>query len=36
VKAGQEARAELKMTKVKNLANALTNAEWLASMPGNR
>ncbi|HLQ92781.1 MAG TPA: carboxypeptidase regulatory-like domain-containing protein [Xanthobacteraceae bacterium] len=34
VTAGQEAKAQLKMTKVKNLANALTNAEWLASMPG--
>jgi len=34
VAAGQEAKAELKLRKVKNLSASLTNAEWLASMPG--
>src|SRR5258705_3924089 len=34
VASGQEAKAELKLRKVKNLAATLTNAEWLASMPG--
>src|SRR5690242_12588653 len=34
VAAGQEAKADLKLRKVKNRAATLTNAEWLASMPG--
>ena len=34
VASGQEAKAELKLRKVRNLAATLTNAEWLASMPG--
>ena len=31
---GQEAKAEIKLAKVKNLSAHLTNAEWLISMPG--
>jgi streptogramin lyase len=31
---GQEAKAEIKLKKVKNLSAHLTNAEWLISMPG--
>src|SRR6202171_5500295 len=31
---GQEAKAEIKLKKVKNLSAHLTNAEWLTSMPG--
>ncbi|MEA2991063.1 MAG: hypothetical protein QOG83_3774 [Alphaproteobacteria bacterium] len=34
VAAGTEAKAELKLRKVKNLSATLTNAEWLVSMPG--
>jgi virginiamycin B lyase len=34
VASGQEARAEIKLTKMKNLSAHLTNAEWLISMPG--
>ena len=34
VVAGQEARGDLRMRKVKNLSAHLTNAEWLLSMPG--
>ena len=34
VAAGQEARAEIQLKKVKNLSAHLTNAEWLMSMPG--
>ena len=34
VAAGQEAKAEIKLKKVKNLSAHLTNAEWLMSMPG--
>jgi streptogramin lyase len=34
VASGQEAKAEIKLRKVKNLAGSLTNAEWLVSMPG--
>ena len=34
VAAGGEAKAELKLRKVKNLAAQLTNAEWMLSMPG--
>jgi streptogramin lyase len=34
VAAGQEAKADIKLKKVKNLAGHLTNAEWLHSMPG--
>ena len=34
VTSGQEAKAEIKLTKVKNLPAHLTNAEWLISMPG--
>ena len=32
--AGQEAKAEIKLKKVKNLSAHLTNGEWLTSMPG--
>src|SRR6266480_1132690 len=32
---GQEAKAEIKLKKVKNLAAHLTNAEWLLSIPGS-
>src|SRR5438132_12635615 len=32
--AGQEAKAEIKLRKVKNLSAHLTNGEWLSSMPG--
>jgi len=31
---GQEAKAEIKLKKAKNLSASLTNAEWLTSMPG--
>src|SRR6059036_1235902 len=31
---GQEAKAEIKLRKVKNLSAHLTNAEWLMRMPG--
>ncbi len=34
VAAGQEAKAEIKLKKVKNLSAHLTNAEWLISIPG--
>src|SRR5438094_427692 len=34
VASGQEAKAEIKLRKVKNLSASLTNAEWLVSMPG--
>jgi len=34
VAAGQEAKAEIKLTKEKNLSAHLTNAEWLTSMTG--
>src|SRR5215470_9968701 len=34
VAAGQEAKSDLKLQKVKNLSSHLTNAEWLTSMPG--
>jgi virginiamycin B lyase len=34
VAAGQEAKADLKMTKLRSLSASLTNAEWLHSMPG--
>src|SRR5262249_43107670 len=34
VATGQEAKTELKLRKVRNLAASLTNAEWLMSMPG--
>src|SRR5258708_3640027 len=34
VASGQEAKAEIKLKKVKNLSAHLTNAEWLISMPG--
>ncbi len=34
VASGQEAKAEIKLKKVKNLSASLTNAEWLMSMPG--
>src|SRR5690349_14407964 len=34
VAAGQEAKADLKLKKAKNLSAQLTNAEWLVSMPG--
>src|SRR5204863_876662 len=34
ITSGQEARAEIKLKKVKNLSAHLTNAEWLMSMPG--
>src|SRR5262245_64698740 len=34
VAAGQEAKSELKLRKVKDLSSHLTNAEWLISMPG--
>ena len=34
VAAGQEARAEIKLRKVKNLSAHLTNGEWLTSIPG--
>src|SRR4051794_40578437 len=34
VASGQEARAEIKLRKVRNLSAHLTNAEWLTSMPG--
>jgi len=34
VPSGQEAKADIKLRKVKNLSAHLTNAEWLMSMPG--
>ena len=34
VGAGKEAKADLKLSKTKNLAAQLTNAEWVISMPG--
>jgi len=34
VAAGQEAKADLKLTKLRSLSAHLTNAEWLHSMPG--
>jgi virginiamycin B lyase len=34
VAAGQEAKAEVKLRKVKNLSANLTNAEWMMSIPG--
>src|SRR5215472_13570437 len=34
VAAGQEAKADLKLQKAKDLSRQLTNAEWLLSMPG--
>lgn len=34
VASGQEAKADLKLSKVKNLSATLTNAEWLTSMHG--
>src|SRR5262249_36656473 len=34
VASGQEAKADIKLKKVKNLSAHLTNAEWLMSMPG--
>ena len=34
VAAGQDAKTEIKLKKVKNLSATLTNAEWLVSMPG--
>src|SRR5262245_46812566 len=35
VASGREARADIKLRKVKNLSAHLTNAEWLMSMPGS-
>jgi virginiamycin B lyase len=34
VASGQEARADIKLKKVKNLSAHLTNADWLMSIPG--
>src|SRR5258708_6536341 len=34
VAAGSEAKADIKLRKVKNLSAHLTNAEWMMSMPG--
>ena len=34
VAAGRESKADVKLKKAKNLSAQLTNAEWLASMPG--
>jgi len=34
VTSGREARADIRLRKVKNLSAHLTNAEWLSSMPG--
>jgi streptogramin lyase len=34
VAAGQEAKVEIKLKKVRNLSAHLTNGEWLTSMPG--
>jgi virginiamycin B lyase len=34
VAAGQEAKSDLKLTKLRSLSASLTNAEWLQSMPG--
>ncbi len=34
VASGQEARADIRLRKVRNLSAHLTNAEWLISMPG--
>jgi virginiamycin B lyase len=35
VAAGQEAKAEIKLRKVRNLSASLTNAEWMISVPGS-
>ena len=34
VAAGQEAKCEIKLRKVKNLSASLTNGEWMTSIPG--
>lgn len=34
IASGQEAKADIKLKKAKNLSAQLTNAEWLISMPG--
>jgi len=34
IAAGQEAKADLKLTKLRSLSAHLTNAEWMHSMPG--
>src|SRR6266516_4073722 len=34
IAAGQDAKVEIKLKKVKNMSAHLTNAEWLVSMPG--
>ena len=34
VASGQEAKAEIKLKKAKNLSAQLTNAEWMTSIPG--
>src|SRR3989449_7403336 len=34
VAAGSEAKADIKLKKIKNLSAHLTNAEWMSSMPG--
>ena len=34
VASGREARADIKLKKVRNLSAHLTNAEWMMSMPG--
>ena len=34
VAAGQQARCEIKLRKVKNLSASLTNGEWMTSIPG--
>ena len=34
VAAGQEAKADLKLTKLRSLSAHLTNAEWMHAMPG--
>jgi virginiamycin B lyase len=36
VASGQEARADIRLRKVRNLSAHLTNAEWLISMPGTQ
>ena len=36
VKSGAPAKADLKLTKVARITDQLTNAEWLASFPGER
>jgi streptogramin lyase len=35
VAAGQEAKTEIKLRKVRNLSATLTNAEWMLSLPGS-